>query len=82
MKRTFLCMILCAIVFLVGCSCTSSKIAMTDSTVVEILDGYWSPAISSLSPQDRGLIRCGSDGDNYVFEVHARHGSFLVAGEG
>ena len=54
---------------------------MTDSTAVEILDGYWSPAISAISFRDGGLVRCVSDEDDYVFEVHARHGSFLVGGD-
>ncbi len=76
-KSIFVLLVLCTIVSVFGCSCTSSKIKMADSTVVES-NGYWSPYVSFWNP----LIHCGSDEDGYVFEVHARHGSFYVNPDG
>ncbi len=77
MKKTFSFMALCIILSFLGCSCASSGIKLTDSTIVES-NGSWSPVRSFWYP----LIHCGSDEDGYVFEVHARHGSFYVKPDG
>lgn len=74
MKQNVLPIILCAIVFLSGCSCTSSKIPMIDSTAVKPLASY-SPGVSFVGD---GLIYCEADVDNCVFELHAHDGKFAV----
>lgn len=75
MKKNFILTLLCTMLFIFGCSCASSKMKLTDSTVVKSTSESWSPTISF---RGNGLIYCESDGDDYVFEIHARHGSFLI----
>ena len=77
MKKTFSFMALCIILSFLGCSCASSGIKLTNSTVVKsngswyLLSSFWPP-----------LIQCESDEEGYVFEIHARHGSFYVKQDG
>ena len=73
-------MVLCTVFSLFACSCDSSKVKLTDSTLVESTGEGWCPAVSL---RGNGLIHCGSDEteNDYIFEIHALHGSFLVKQE-
>ncbi len=74
MKCNLSLVFLCTLFFFSGCSGSTSEITLIDSDAVQPADS-WSPAVSFWGD---GLIRCESDGEEFVFEIHACDGSFFV----
>lgn len=74
MKKRILIIVLCTVIVTFLSACTSSEICMVDSMMVEPGDS-WSPLRSLV---EDGLIHCTAGEDDYIFELYARDGSFLV----
>lgn len=75
--KKILIIVLCAVIVTFLSACTSSEIRMVDSMMVEPGDS-WSPLRSLV---ENGLIHCTAGEDDYIFELHACDGSFLVLQE-
>lgn len=72
-KSGIVVLLLGAVIALACCSCGGREVEMTDIGAVTAED-IWSPVRSYVGA---GFIHCGTDGDDRVYELHARDGSFL-----